>query len=82
MRACTPDAKIVWLGNSITYYWQRHGGHGYDDVLPVWNKYYAPYHALDFGFIGDTTASLIWRLDNGQVDRAASATRHHPHRRE
>ncbi len=62
-----PDAKIVWLGNSITYYWQRHGGHGYDDVLPVWNEYYAPYHALDFGFIGDTTSSLIWRLDNGQV---------------
>ena len=30
--------------------------------------YYAPYHALDFGFIGDTTASLIWRLDHGQVD--------------
>ena len=62
-----PDAKIVWLGDSITYYWQRHGGHGYDDVLPVWNQYYAPYHALGFGFIGDTTASLIWRLDNGQV---------------
>ena len=62
-----PDAKIVWLGDSITYYWQRHGGHGYDDILPVWNQYYAPYHALGFGFIGDTTSSLIWRLDNGQV---------------
>ncbi len=62
-----PDAKIVWLGDSITYYWQRQGGHGYDDIKPVWDKYYAPHHALDFGFIGDTTASLIWRLDNGQV---------------
>ncbi|MDD2703980.1 MAG: GDSL-type esterase/lipase family protein [Acidocella sp.] len=63
----TPDAKIVWLGDSITYYWQRQGGHGYDDIKPIWDKYYAPYHALDFGFIGDTTASLIWRLDHGQV---------------
>jgi lysophospholipase L1-like esterase len=63
----TPDAKIVWLGDSITYYWQRQGGHGYDDIKPVWDKYYAPYHALEFGFIGDTTASLIWRLDHGQV---------------
>jgi lysophospholipase L1-like esterase len=62
------DAKIVWLGDSITYYWQRHGGHGYDDILPIWNQYYAPYGALDFGFIGDTTANLIWRLDHGQVD--------------
>ncbi len=62
-----PDAKIVWLGDSITFYWQRHGGHGYDDILPVWNRYYAPYQALDFGIIGDTTSSLIWRLDHCQV---------------
>jgi len=62
-----PNAKIVWLGDSITFYWQRHGGHGYDDILPVWNHYYAPYQALDFGIIGDTTSSLIWRLDHGQV---------------
>ena len=62
-----PGAKVIWLGDSITYYWQRHGGHGYDDILPIWNHYYAPYGALDFGFIGDTTASLIWRLDHGQT---------------
>ncbi|GAN80663.1 GDSL-type esterase/lipase family protein [Acidocella aminolytica] len=66
-RDADPTAKIVWLGDSITYYWQRQGGHGYDDIKPVWNKYYAPYGALDFGFVGDTTASLIWRLDHGQV---------------
>jgi lysophospholipase L1-like esterase len=62
-----PDAKIVWLGDSITQYWQLQGTNGYDDILPVWQKYYAPYDALDFGFKGDTTSSLIWRLDNGQV---------------
>ena len=62
-----PNARVVWLGDSITQYWQRQGTHGYDNVLPVWNRYYAPYHALDFGFVGDTTASLIWRLDHGQV---------------
>lgn len=62
-----PNAKIVWLGDSITQFWQRQGTLGYDNILPVWNHYYAPYHALDFGFVGDTTASLIWRLDHGQV---------------
>ncbi len=62
-----PDARVIWLGDSITQYWQRAGGHGFDDILPVWNKYYAPYDALDFGFVGDTTASLIWRLYHGQV---------------
>jgi lysophospholipase L1-like esterase len=62
-----PDARIVWLGDSITQFWQLQGGHGYDDILPVWQKYYAPYGAVDFGFKGDTTSSLIWRLDHGQV---------------
>lgn len=66
-KTAMPNAQIIWLGDSITYYWQRQGGHGYDDIMPVWDKYYAPYDALDFGFIGDTTASLIWRLDHGQV---------------
>jgi lysophospholipase L1-like esterase len=63
-----PDAKIVWLGDSITQYWQREGTQGYDNIMPVWQEYYAPYDALDFGFVGDTTSSLIWRLDHGQVD--------------
>lgn len=62
-----PDAKIIWLGDSITQYWQRQGTLGYDNILPVWNQYYGPYHALDFGIVGDTTSSLIWRLDHGQV---------------
>jgi lysophospholipase L1-like esterase len=62
-----PNAKIIWLGDSITQFWQRQGTLGYDNILPVWMKYYAPYHALDFGFVGDTTSSLIWRLDHGQV---------------
>jgi len=62
------DARIIWLGDSITQYWQRMGTLRYDNILPVWNEYYAPFDALDFGFVGDTTASLIWRLDHGQVD--------------
>jgi len=63
----TPNAKIIWLGDSITQFWQRTGPHGYDNILPVWQKYYAPYNALDFGIVGDTTSSLLWRLDHGQV---------------
>jgi lysophospholipase L1-like esterase len=63
----TPNAKIIWLGDSITQFWQRTGPHGYDNILPIWQKYYAPYNALDFGFVGDTTSSLLWRLDHGQV---------------
>lgn len=68
MRDAHPDARILWLGDSITYYWFRNGTNGYDDIRPIWDHYYAPYKALNFGFIGDTTASVIWRLDHGQVD--------------
>jgi lysophospholipase L1-like esterase len=62
-----PNAQVIWLGDSITQFWQRQGTLGYDNILPVWDKYYAPYHALDFGFVGDTTANLIWRIDHGQL---------------
>lgn len=62
-----PNAELLWLGDSITQYLQEQGSQSYDDILPVWEHYYAPYHALDFGFVGDTTASLIWRLDHGEV---------------
>ncbi|HET9146771.1 MAG TPA: GDSL-type esterase/lipase family protein [Acetobacteraceae bacterium] len=62
-----PNARLVWLGDSITQYWQRGGPASYEKVLPVWQHYYGRYHPLDFGFIGDTTSSLIWRLDHGQV---------------
>lgn len=62
------DARLIWLGDSITEYWQRTGPKPFEDIEPVWDKYYAPYDPLDFGFIGDTTASVIWRLDHGQLD--------------
>lgn len=59
-----PGAKLVWLGDSITQYWHRDGKQPYQQVYPVWQKYYAPYDALNFGLIGDTTASVIWRIDH------------------
>ncbi|OYV81464.1 MAG: hypothetical protein B7Z64_10700 [Acidiphilium sp. 21-68-69] len=45
-----PNARLVWLGDSITEYWHRYGR----------------YDALNFGLIGDTTASVIWRIDHGE----------------
>jgi lysophospholipase L1-like esterase len=62
-----PGAKLIWLGDSITQYWTRVAPVAGETILPVWEHYYAPYHALDFGFIGDTTASVIWRVDHGQL---------------
>ncbi|MDX5930984.1 GDSL-type esterase/lipase family protein [Acidiphilium acidophilum] len=61
-------AKLVWLGDSITQYWLRTGDKPYLQVKPVWDRYYGKYDPLNFGFIGDTTSSVIWRIDHGEFD--------------
>ncbi|HQT60572.1 MAG TPA: GDSL-type esterase/lipase family protein [Acidiphilium sp.] len=61
-----PNARLVWLGDSITEYWHREGKHPYQQILPIWRHYYGRYDALNFGLIGDTTASVIWRIDHGE----------------
>jgi lysophospholipase L1-like esterase len=52
---------ILFLGDSITDGW-RYGG------TNVWNKYYAPRHAANFGIGGDRTQHVLWRMDNGELD--------------
>ncbi len=59
-------AQLVWLGDSITYYWQRTGKAPFEQIAPIWQQYYGRYHPLDFGLIGDTTSSVIWRIDHGE----------------
>jgi lysophospholipase L1-like esterase len=49
---------ILFIGDSITARWRTR------DIKPLWDKYYAPRHALDFGVAGDKTQNVLWRLDN------------------
>ncbi len=58
---------LVWLGDSITQNWEKHGPPAWQDYAPVWQHFYGDRHALNLGFVGDTTASVIWRLDHGEV---------------
>ena len=32
-----------------------------------WQRFYGDRHAINLGFKGDTTASLLWRIQNGEV---------------
>lgn len=48
---------IIFIGDSISARWLRAG-------QAVWNKTYAPRHALNFGIDGDTTQNVLWRLRN------------------
>ena len=52
---------ILFLGDSITDFWRNQGSN-------VWNQYYAPRHAANFGISGDRTQHVLWRMDHGEVD--------------
>lgn len=58
---------LIFLGDSITQNWEKHGPPAWQDFVPVWDRYYGDRNAVNLGFIGDTTASLLWRIDNGEV---------------
>src|SRR5271170_7941364 len=53
---------IIFIGDSITERWLAAG-------KPIWDKSYAPRHALDFGIGGDKTQNVLWRLANMDVQQ-------------
>jgi lysophospholipase L1-like esterase len=59
--------ELIFLGDSITQDWERSGPPAWQDFAPVWQRFYGDRHAVNLGFKGDTTASLIWRIRNGEV---------------
>ncbi len=65
MRAHPPE--LIFLGDSITANWEKHGPPAWRDFAPVWQRFYGDRHAVNLGFMGDTTASLLWRIDHGEV---------------
>ena len=63
--------ELVFLGDSITQDWEEHGPPAWRDFAPVWQRFYGDRHALNLGFKGDTTASLLWRMQHGELDGIA-----------
>ena len=53
--------NLLFMGDSITDNWRNRGSN-------VWNKYYAPRHAANFGIGGDRTEHVLWRLEHGELD--------------
>lgn len=51
------DADLLFLGDSITQGWDQ----------TLWQEYFAPYNAVNFGIGGDLTQNLLWRLQNGAI---------------
>jgi lysophospholipase L1-like esterase len=65
--------RLIWLGDSITQNFERRGPTPETDYPPVWDRFYGDRDALNLGFSGDSTASVLWRLANGEVDGIAPA---------
>jgi len=58
-----PDLQLVFLGDSITMMWRSQSG--YEGGTRVWEKYYAPLRAGNFGISGDRTEHVLWRITEG-----------------
>lgn len=62
---------LVFLGDSITQDWEEHGPPDWRDFAASWQRFYGDRNAVNLGFKGDTTASLLWRIEHGEVDGIA-----------
>jgi lysophospholipase L1-like esterase len=58
---------ILFVGDSITEGWTATAWGGVDRGAAIWDKYYAPRNALNFGVGADRTQHVLWRLDNMDV---------------
>ena len=58
---------VVFYGDSITQNWEREGPEPWRNFQPIWQHYYNGRRAVNLGFKGDTTAHLLWRIENGEA---------------
>jgi lysophospholipase L1-like esterase len=58
----TPDARLLFIGDSITQGWEGPG------VTNIWNRYYARRKAVNLGISGDRTQHVLWRLQKAPLD--------------
>jgi lysophospholipase L1-like esterase len=64
-KAKSGGIDLYFLGDSITRRW---GALDYPDFLGHWKKTFFGWNAGNFGWGGDRTENILWRLDNGELD--------------
>ena len=62
---------LVLIGDSITHALGELGGK-YEPLTEVWNRHFAPRHAINLGHNGYRTEQILWNLQNGELDFAPS----------
>lgn len=58
---------LVLIGDSITHSLGELGGK-YAPLKAVWERHYAPRHAINLGYNGYRTEQILWNLQNGELD--------------
>jgi (4-O-methyl)-D-glucuronate---lignin esterase len=59
---------VYFVGDSITRRW---GALDYPDFLANWRENFFGWNAANFGWGGDGTEHILWRLENGEIDGVA-----------
>jgi lysophospholipase L1-like esterase len=57
---------VYFEGDSITRRW---GATDYPQLLENWKRNFFGWNAADFGWGADRVENILWRLDNGELDR-------------
>ncbi|SDM71505.1 GDSL-type esterase/lipase family protein [Kriegella aquimaris] len=55
--------ELILVGNSIFHTLDN------EDRKEVWTKYLNKYHTVNMGISGDRTENVIWRLQNGSLEK-------------
>jgi (4-O-methyl)-D-glucuronate---lignin esterase len=56
---------VYFEGDSIIRRW---GATDYPELLANWKRNFFGWNAADFGWGGDQTQNILWRLENGELD--------------
>ncbi len=59
---------VYFVGDSITRRW---GATDYPNFLANWKKNFHGWNAANFGWGGDTTNNILWRMQNGEFEGVA-----------
>ena len=64
-RVCVEQTRkaefdVAFIGDSITQGWEGAG-------KAAWDEHFVPLRAANFGFSGDRTQHVLWRLANGEI---------------
>ncbi|MEG1507637.1 MAG: GDSL-type esterase/lipase family protein [Akkermansia sp.] len=59
--------KLILIGDSITDNYHK-SSPPHEDFQPIWQQFYAPHNALNYGISGHKTDDIISRIDSGILD--------------